>query len=475
VAQPSFDRAGAKAAGYSDAEIDAYLAQQQGASAAPSVQRVASESTAVTPRPAVSPNATDTPDIGLGGNIVGMTRAAMNKLTFGQYPRIVGAATSLVGGDGEAEAKKLAGYLAAYKQASPKAAGVAEFAGEVAPYFAGGPIPKMIGKAASATPAIAKALQSAGSGYKAARAALPLGTKVLPASARTAAQIAGIEGLRGASEAEEGESPLAGALKSATIAMPFGRFGEVAGTYVAGKFGKSIDKMSAEANTKAQKAGEIINQWRDIGQLPVTQQLATLYSRSKPLREAVDEFAESLGLPATDPKVLTEAYSKLSAEGSPVFKKEILRPFLSAIDQAAQPLVGKAKVSPLSKGIRDYAEAMDVEKAITAGRQTGEYLRTGAGAPEKVGGEVLTERMGRPYVSQAERDAAAQALIASIRESNTATPSTLRGAGMQAARTLLTGGPRGVGDIADFSARIGQGTRGQRMAQRAGAAIGASR
>jgi hypothetical protein len=394
----------------------------------------------------------------------------MNAITFGQYPKMVGALSSLTGGDSQAEAQKLAQYLSEYRQAAPKKAQVAEVAGEVAPYFAAAPA-TLLGR----IPGAARAATQAGKAYQAARSAVPMASKVLPQAGKTAAQIATVEGLRGASEAEDGESPLVEALKSATISMPFGRLGEVAGTYVAGRFGKSIDKMAAEANTKAQEAGQIINQWREIGQLEVTSKLAKLYERSLPLRQAVTEAAESLGLPATDPNVLTEAYSKLAAEGSPVFKKTILKPFLAAIDEAAQPLVGNANVRPLSEGIRGYAEAMDVGKAITSGRQTGQYLRTGAGTPEKVGGEVLVERMTRPYVSQAEREAAAQALIASIREANTTTPGTLRGAAAQGVRTLLTGGPRGVGDIADISARLGGGSFGQRMAQRASVSLGASR
>ena len=403
-------------------------------------------------------------------DVVGMTRQAMNAITFGQYPKMVGALSSLSGGDGKADAEKLAKYMSEYRQAAPRKSAVAEFAGEIAPYFAAAPA-----AALSSIPGMAGAAARTGKAYQFARAAVPLASKVLPKAGKTVAQIAAIEGTRGASQAEEGESPLAEALKSATISLPFGRLGEVAGTYAAGRFGKSIDKMAAEATAKAQEAGQIINQWREIGQLEVTPALSKLYERSQPLRQAVTEAAESLGLPATDPNVLTEAYSKLAATGSPVFKKTILSPFLSAIDEAAQPLIGNSNISPLSKGIRGYAEAMDVGKAITRGRQTGEYLRTGTGAPEQVGGEVLVERMSRPYVSQAEREAAAQALIASIREANTAMPSTLRGAVAQGARTLLTGGPRGVGDIADIAARLGGGSFGQRMAQRAGTSIGASR
>lgn len=411
----------------------------------------------------------------LGEDAVNLLRTGMNAITFQQYPKIIGKLNEMSGmGGADEEAKKLASYLAEYRGLNPKKAQAAELVGEVAPYFAAGP-EMLVAKAAGRVPAIANAASTAGKAYTALRETVPFASRVLPASGKAAAEMALIEGARGASEAKDGESALSAALKSATMSQPFGRLGEVGGTYLAGKFGKSIDKMSAEASAKAQQAGEIINQWREIGQLPVTPELAKLYQRSKPLRQAVDEMAESLGLPATDPKVLQQAYSTLTADATPVFKKTILTPFLKAIDDAAAPLVKDANVRPLSEGISAYAEAMRVNRGITSGRQTGEFLRTGAGAPESVGGEVLAERLGRPYASGAERSAAAQSLIASIRNANPNIAGTLRGAAAQGLKTFLTGGPTGVGEIADLSARLGGGSFAQQMAQRTGRAFLASR
>ena len=460
----SFDRAGAKAAGYTDAEIDAHLASQ----AQPATP---AESTSVKPRK--QEVATAKTPTSFGGDVVGMTRSFMDKATFGQYPRMVGALSSLTGADSKAEAERLAGYIAEYRKRNPSKAEVAGIAGSVAPYFAAAPA--AIASRLGSVPTIAKSMQTAARGYKAARS-LPGASKLLPVSATTAGQIAGVEGLRGASEAEEGESKIAAALKSATTGLPFGRLGEVAGTYAAGKFGPTISKMAAKSEDKAREAGAIMNAFKELGTLEVTPALAKLYERSKPLREAVDEAAESLGLPSTDPKVLAEAYSALTEKASPVFKQTILSPFLQAIDEAAAPLVAGVEGMPrFSKGVRDYAKAKKVTEAIQAGKATGSYLQSGAGDAVNVGPEVLSGRMGRSFVSDAERQAAAQALIASIGERNAKVPTTLRGGLFELGRMALTGGPRGVGAITDLAAELGGGSRGQKIAQRAGSAFGASR
>ena len=137
-------------------------------------------------------------------------------------------------------------------------------------------------------------------------------------------------------------------------------------------------------------------------------------------------------------------------------------------------MVKKAQIRPLSEGIRGYAKALKTEEAITAGRQTGDYLLRGVGAPEKAGPAVLTQQMTRSFIPEAQRQAAAQAAIASIKEQSPSIPLTMPKAALQTARTLLTGGPRGVGEITDLAAALGGGSLGQRIAQRTGRAVGAS-
>ena len=412
-----------------------------------------------------------------GEDVVGLTRSFMNAATFGQYPRMVGAVEGLRGRDSQAEAKRLAGYIAEYQQQNPTKAGAAALAGDIAPYFVAAP--EMAAAQLARIPAVSSALQAGARGYKAVRS-LPLASKLLPSAGKTAGQIAAIEGARGAATAGEDESRIGAALKSATMGLPFGRLGEVAGTYVAGKVGPTLSKMAAKAEDRARQAGELMNTFKELGELEVTPALAKLYERSKPLREAVNEAAQSLGLPSTDPKVLAEAYSALTEKASPVFKQTILSPFLEAIDEAATPLIEGAKsmgqnIPRFSKGVLDYAKAKKTTAAIEAGAATGKYLQSGAGSPVTVGPEVLAGRMGRSYVSEAERQAAAQALIASIGERSTQIPATLRGGLFELGRTALTGGPRGVGQIADLATQLGGGSRGQQFAQRLGGAFGASR
>lgn len=223
-----------------------------------------------------------------------------------------------------------------------------------------------------------------------------------------------------------------------------------------------------------------MNTFKELGELEVTPALAKLYERSKSLREAIDETAQNIGLPSTHPLVIAEAYSMLTEKASPTFKQTILSPFLEAIDEAATPLIDGAKslgqnIPRFSKGVLDYAKAKKTTAAIKAAEATGQYLRYGAGSPVEVGPEVLAGRMGRSFVPEAERQAAAQALIASIGERSTQVPATLRGGLFELGRMALTGGPRGVGQITDLAAQLGGGSRGQQLAKRIGGAFGASR
>lgn len=432
--QPPFDRAAAKAAGYTDEEIDAYLRQESAAQ-----------------KPALSRETT------LKEDVVGMTRQAMNKLMFGKYPQAVGKLAGMFGGDAEAEAQKLGQYMAQYQAMAPGKARVAQITGEVAPYLmgAGG----MARGALGAVPAARRVTGAAAKGYQQVLQT-PLG-RVLPTSAAAAGEISAIEGIRGAMEAQPEESRIAAALSRAGMALPFGKAGEVVGTYMAGRLGPTLSQQSAKAEAAMQKAGEQINRYREEATVELTPALAKLYERSKDLREAVNATAESLGLSATDPKVLATAYSQLTAEASPVFRKEILTPFLDAIDQAS--------TIPLSSGIKAYAKAASIKTGAEAGMKTGQYLRTGAGNPLEIGPEVMVGRQARPFVSPEQRQAAAKALIASIGESRA--PILQQGA----MRSLLTHG-RGVGKIAETVEQLG-GTPSftQALMQRTGRGFGASR
>lgn len=390
-------------------------------------------------------------------DVVGMTRQAMNKLMFGKYPQAVGKLAGMFGGDAEAEAQKLGQYMAQYQAMAPGKAKVAQVAGEVAPYAmgAGG----LVRGALGAVPAARQGMGMAARGYQ-QLLRTPVG-RALPTSAAAAGEIAAIEGTRGAMEAAPDENRLAAALSRASMALPFGKAGEVAGTYMAGRFGPTLSQQSAKAEAAMQKAGEQINRYREEATVELTPALSKLYERSKDLRDAVNTMAESLGLPATDPKVLATAYSQLTADASPVFRKEILTPFLEAIDQAS--------TIPLSSGIKAYAKAASVKTGAEAGMKTGQYLRTGAGNPLEVGPEVMAGRQMRPFVSPEQRQAAAQALIASIGESRA--PILQQGA----MRSLLTQG-RGVGKIAETVEQLG-GTPSftQALMQRTGRGFGASR
>jgi hypothetical protein len=444
-------RANPQRPGENDNDYEARYNQSVSAvSAPPATPRVAPESTAVAPQaqtPASSGKS-------LGEEVVGGVRTFMNKATMGGYAKAAGALNQVLGGGATPE--QIAQDIAQFQERNKRTAGILGLAGTVAPYMVG------VGEAAAAgriIPAVGRALGVGEKAYAAAKAA-PILRTVLPASGAMAGEIAAIEGVRGAAEAAPDESRLAAALKNAGYGLLGGRAGEMAGTYLAGKLGPTISGQAAKAEQVAQDAGKLINQYRETAKVQLTPELAKLYARSKPLREAVDQTASELGLMATDPKVLAEAYSKLTEAATPVFRGEILKPFLREIDKASN--------IPLSKGVKAYGDAMDVIRSITKGRQTGEYLRTGAGTAEKVGPEVLLGRMGRANVGAQERKAAAQAIIASLAEDNPLIARSLF-------KTATTAG-RGLGKIADVAHQLG-GTASPMQAalQRAGTVFGASR
>jgi len=391
------------------------------------------------------------------GNAVGMTRVATDALMGGTYPKAVGALTGMFGGDGKAEAEKLASYIADYRRREPGKSGIASTVGDVLPYVF--PVARGMGGAIALTSRGAKAAEATGAAYKMAQK-VPLLGKLLPSSAKTAAEIAAIEGTRGAVSADSTTSAVGNALERAGKGLAFGKAGEVVGTYAAGKLGPSLGSLAAQAKAEMAKAGELINTYRETATVTLSTGLASLYSRSKVLRDVVNETAEALGLPATDPSVLAESYSKLTDAATPVFREKILNPFLKEIDNASS--------IPLSRGIKAYATAGSKIKGGEAGAATGKYLRTGTGNPFDVSPEVLAQTMSGKFVSPEARQAAAQALISSIREGRSE-----MGGGVF--RSLLTAG-KGVGNIASAAAELGGSPSfRQNLIQRTGTGLGASR
>jgi hypothetical protein len=396
-----------------------------------------------------------------------MTRVAADALMGGTYPKAVGALTGMFGGDGKAEAEKLASYIADYKSRQPGKSGVASTVGDVLPYVA--PLGRVMGGAMAGIPKVAKAAEATGAAYKMAQK-VPLLGKLLPSSAKTAAEIAAIEGTRGAVSADSTTNPVRNALERVGKGLAFGKAGEVVGTYAAGKLGPSLGSLGAQTQKEMAEAGKQINAYRENAKVTLSTGLANLYSRSKVLRDAVNETAEALGLPATDPSVLAEAYSKMTSEATPVFRDQILKPFLKEIDNASSITLpsGVVRKYPLSPGIQAYAKAGSKMKGAEAGAATGKYLRTGTGNALKVSPEMLIQKMSGQFTSPEARQAAAQALISSIREGRSE-----MGGGVL--KSLLTA-TKGVGDIASTAAQLGGSPSfAQTMMQRTGTGFGASR
>ena len=401
------------------------------------------------------------------GNVVGMTRVAADALMGGTYPKAVGALSGMFGGDSKAEAEKLASYIAEYKNRERGKSRAATVVGDVLPYVAPGV--RAMGGGVLGLPAASTAIKNTTTAYKMAQK-VPLLGKLLPSSVKTAAEIAAIEGTRGAVSADSTTSAVGSALERAGKGLAFGKAGEVVGTYAAGKLGPTLGSLGARAQKEMESAGKQINAYREKAQVTLSTGLANLYSRSKVLRDAVNETAEALGLPATDPHVLAESYSKMTSEATPVFRDQILKPFLKEIDNASSITLpnGSVKKYPLSPGIQAYAKAGSKLKGAEAGAATGKYLRTGAGNPLKVSPEVLTQKMSGQFTSPEARQAAAQALISSIREGRSE-----MGGGVM--KSLLTA-TKGVGDIASTVAELGGSPSfAQTMMQRAGTSFGASR
>jgi hypothetical protein len=422
-------------------------------------------------------------DLTVGEQVVGAVRQAANAATFGQYPRMVGAVNRMLGRDDE-DAAKLGQYMAEYKQRAPGQAAVARFAGDVVPYMTGPGATRGVGRLAQgvgrmvnpqATGRVAQALsaasQTAGKAYRAARTAPGVGavaSRVLPTSAANAAQIATLEGARGVLEpAEDGQErtigeALAEGGKRAAAGLVGGRIGEVVGTRLGAAVGPTLGKVATGAKSATEKAGEAISAWKGGAPVPLTTGMAKLYQNSKLLRDAVDEEAANLGLMSNHPMVLARAYGAVSrmVRGTPDaadVQKMVLQPFLKEIDTAAQ--------GPLSPLIRRYASGKGAEEAVQAAQRTVSYLRTGRGDAARSSPEAMRQWAGRPYRSNEERQAAAQALIAALSQGGTAAGPLWQ----RAVRPF-----KGAGEVANLAEQLG-GTPSfaQRMAQRAGRGAGA--
>jgi hypothetical protein len=354
-----------------------------------------------------------------------------------------------------------------YNRLRPTQAKVARGAGEIAPYLSGGRAVLGAMGAGARKAGLGKALAVGEAAYKTARSAPVVGSvgrAVLPSSAASAAEIALLEGTRGATEAAPDESRIAEALKRASMGQAFGRAGEVVGTYAAGKVGPTLGKIATKAKASADEIGEQIGAWKAGAPVPITPGMSQLYQKSKLLRDAVDEEAQNLGLMSNSPVILARAYSKIVRDlrGTPDMadvQREVLQPFLREIDTAAQ-----GKLSPL---IRKYSNASKAGEAVETARDVVKYVRTGAGEAGKVSPEAITAKAAKSYTSQAERDALTQALIAELGQGGKESGTLLR-------RILMP--LRGAGTVSDLAATIGgTPTFGQRMTQRGFRGLGASR
>lgn len=438
--------------------IEQYLARINGASA---------ETPAAPP---AAPPAASLPaaprDATLGENIAGVTRQAMNAITLGQYPKMVGAVSRRLGLDQDAD--QLAKQMAAYKERYPGRSAIGQIAGTAAQYAAGGSLLKGAGILASRAPAATRAMQAAEKGYQTVRRA-PLGTKLLPGSAGTAAQVAGIEGARAVAEAPE-DATAGDIAKQVAASLAGARLGEVGGTYLAGKVGPTAGKLAAQIQDKAQKIGEKISAWKEGAPVPITAGMARLYNPatgSKLLRDAVDEEAANLGLMANHPMVLARAYSKIvqAIRGTPDaadVQKTVLQPFLKEIDTATQ--------GPLSPLIRQYSNAMRSQEAGALGQRTMQYIRERAGDASKVSPEVVTRRLSQSYATQAEREAAAARLAEELARGMPINPvGTLSQLAARAVRPF-----QGAGTATDVIEQLGGlPLRRQRLTQAFGTAAGA--
>lgn len=401
-------------------------------------------------------------DATLGENIAGVTRQAMNAITFGQYPRMVGAVNRRLGIDQDAE--QLAQQMAAYKERYPGRSAVGSIAGTAAQYAGGAGLMRGAGMLASRAPAVARALHGAEKAYGMARS-VPGGRLALPTSAATTAQVAATEGIRSAAEAPE-DATLGDIAKRTAGAIAGTRLGEIGGTYLAGTFGPTAGKLAAQLQDKAQKVGEKISAWKEGAAVEITSGMARLYEKSKLLRDAVNAEAENLGLMSDSPMVLARAYSRIVQEirGTPDaadVQKTVLQPFLREIDNAAQ-----GKLSPL---IRQYSNAMRAQEAGTLGQKTMQYIRERVGDASKVSPEVVTRRLSQSYATQAEREAAAARLVEELARGMPVNPlGTLSQVAARVARPF-----QGAGTATDVISQLGGlPLARQRLIQALGAAGG---
>jgi hypothetical protein len=121
-----FDRAAAKAAGYTDAEIDAYLASQRQAP----TPRIASEATSATGSPF---RRTPRPALTGGEEAKGLARSLASGATMGISKQVEPLLYALPGGESVEEARKRINQAQAkYRAGSPVLSNVAEIGGSLA-------------------------------------------------------------------------------------------------------------------------------------------------------------------------------------------------------------------------------------------------------------------------------------------------------------------------------------------------------
>lgn len=127
----AFDRAGAKAAGYTDEEIDAYLASRSASPSRPTVRSFAAESSAVAPKPKEAPKAAES--WSTRGKLLSGARAGAQGLTFGFGDEAEALASSLVTKKPyQEELARIRGEMGEFREAYPKTALAAEVAGGLA-------------------------------------------------------------------------------------------------------------------------------------------------------------------------------------------------------------------------------------------------------------------------------------------------------------------------------------------------------
>jgi hypothetical protein len=244
-----FDRAGAKAAGYTDAEIDAYLAQE---SAAPAAKTPAAPAAPAAPKAAEGWSTR--------GKALSVAREALGQgAGFGFGDEVEAAITSLLPGRksyGE-ELQRIRGEMGEYAQAYPTAAMGAQLAGGLA------------------------------SGYGLARGALA-GAKGASSVARALTKSAALQGALGGAGASD-EGPTNRLVGAGTGAVIGGALGKVGGA-VAGKGAQMLARGAAKESAGVAAIREALEAQRM--EPSALRQKATEMAAAAPEARAMDVLGE---------------------------------------------------------------------------------------------------------------------------------------------------------------------------------------